>query len=148
MAVTALVESEPFGLVGGGFDGADAAKGGEGRLAVQPLGVVAGRDEQRCGAVGADADAVEELRAVGGDRVTWPRPAHRRTWVLRRRQAGLVRLLGTRRTHPGDHESEVKVHRTQQLLMQNPFPKRFGRCSMSKIDYWWGREPGAGGGSG
>src|SRR5690349_5850653 len=43
--VTTTVESAAAGLARGSLDRADAAQSGEGCLAVQTLGVVAGRDE-------------------------------------------------------------------------------------------------------
>ena len=64
-AVAAAVESVPSGFAGGCLDRADAAEGGEGGFAVQPVGVVAGGDEQSRGAVRADAVALQQLRGVG-----------------------------------------------------------------------------------
>ena len=65
LPVAAAVEAVSLGLAGGCFDGADAAQGGEGGLASQPFGVVAGGDEQRGGGVGADAVAFQQLRVRG-----------------------------------------------------------------------------------
>lgn len=70
LAVTASVEPASLGLAGGRFDGADAAQRREGGLSSQPFGVVAGRDEQGGGAVGADADALQQLRAMSSDGVS------------------------------------------------------------------------------
>src|SRR6266545_1508870 len=67
LTVAASVEPAAFGLAGGGVDGADAAQGGEGSFAVEPVGVVAGGDEHCRGAVLTDAVAFEQLRVVGVD---------------------------------------------------------------------------------
>src|SRR5206468_661284 len=64
-AVAAAVEPAAPGFPGGCFDRADAAEGGEGCFAVQPVGVVADGDEQRGGAVGADPVALQQVRGVG-----------------------------------------------------------------------------------
>ena len=53
--VATAVEAMPDDLAGGGFDGRDSAEAGEGRLAPQPLRVVAGHDQERGGVVGTDA---------------------------------------------------------------------------------------------
>ena len=73
LSVAAAVEPATLGLAGGGFDRADAAERGEGGLAVEALGVVAGGDEQRGGGVGADAVTLQQLRGVGCDQraVIW-----------------------------------------------------------------------------
>jgi hypothetical protein len=69
LPVAAAVEPVPPGLAGGRFDRAGAAQRGEGRLVVQPFGVVAGGDEQGGRAVRADAGPLEQLRGMGFDRV-------------------------------------------------------------------------------
>src|SRR5215211_3217513 len=52
----------PHHLAGGGFDGSDPAQTGEGGFAPQSLGVVPGHDQERRGAVGADARQRDQLR--------------------------------------------------------------------------------------
>src|SRR5215211_5111668 len=56
------VETMPHHLAGGGFDGSDPAEAGEGGFAPQSLGVVPGHDQERRGAVGADARQRDQLR--------------------------------------------------------------------------------------
>jgi hypothetical protein len=56
----------PAGLARGGLHGGGAAQRGERGLGVQPPGVVAGGDQQRGGAVGADAVQVAQLGSVAG----------------------------------------------------------------------------------
>src|SRR5215203_3806806 len=62
LPVAASVETVPHHLAGGGFDGRDPAQTGEGGLAPQPLRVVPGHDQERRGAVGADARPRDQLR--------------------------------------------------------------------------------------
>jgi hypothetical protein len=52
----------PYDLARGGFDGSDPAQTGEGGFAPQPLGVVAGHDQERRGGVGTDARQRDQLR--------------------------------------------------------------------------------------
>jgi len=52
--VAASVQAVAHDLAGGGFYGRDAAKAGEGGLAVQALRIVSGQDEQGGGVVRAD----------------------------------------------------------------------------------------------
>ena len=66
--MASAVEAAPLGLAGRCFDGADPAQGRERRFAVEPVGVVAGRDQERGGRVGADAADVQQLRCGGLDR--------------------------------------------------------------------------------
>jgi hypothetical protein len=54
VAVPAAVQPVPAGLARAGRDGGDAAQVGEGGLAAQPLGVLAGGDQQLAGVVVAD----------------------------------------------------------------------------------------------
>jgi hypothetical protein len=56
-----------IGLALRNWDRRDSAQAGEGGLAVETLGIVAGRDEQRSGDVGADALDGEKLRRGGAD---------------------------------------------------------------------------------
>jgi hypothetical protein len=56
----------PVGLAGGGWDRVRAAQCGEGGLGVQPLRVVAGDDQDGCGAIGPDPEDVEQLRCGAG----------------------------------------------------------------------------------
>ena len=69
LPVAAAVETAALGLAGGRLDGAGAAQGREGRLAVESLGVVAGGEEEGCGGVGADAVAVQQGGCAGVDAV-------------------------------------------------------------------------------
>src|SRR5215208_6405508 len=62
LPVATAVETVPNDLAGGGFDGRDPAQIGEGRLAPQSLGVIAGHDQEGRSAVGADARQREQLR--------------------------------------------------------------------------------------
>src|SRR5215203_1130241 len=62
LPVATAVETVPYDLAGGGFDGGDPAQTGEGGLASQPLGVVAGHDQERRGVVGTDARQSDQLR--------------------------------------------------------------------------------------
>ncbi len=55
VAVAAAAESVAVALSAAGLDGAGPAEGGEGGVAVQPVGVGAGGDEPLGGAVGSDA---------------------------------------------------------------------------------------------
>lgn len=64
LPVAAAVEAATGGLAGGRLDRIDAAQRGEGGLAVQSVGVVAGGDEQCCRAVGVDAAALEQFRGM------------------------------------------------------------------------------------
>lgn len=68
LPITALIESTP---VDGSrltcFDGADAAARCEGDLTGEPLGVVAGGEQQRCGAVRPEVVVVHQLRHVSVD---------------------------------------------------------------------------------
>src|SRR5215207_1571662 len=61
LPVATAVETVPDDLAGGSFDGGDPAQAGEGGLAPQPLGVVAGHDQERRGVVGADARQTDQL---------------------------------------------------------------------------------------
>jgi hypothetical protein len=60
VAVAAAVQPVPAGLAGAGRDGGDSAQVGEGGLAAQPLGVLAGGDEQLAGVVVADREQLQE----------------------------------------------------------------------------------------
>src|SRR5215218_10447517 len=62
LPVATAVEAMPHHLAGGGLDGRDPAQIGEGRLACQSLGVVAGHDQEGGGAVGTDACQSDQLR--------------------------------------------------------------------------------------
>jgi hypothetical protein len=66
LAVPAAVEPVPAGLAGGGLHRRGAAQRGERGLGVQPPGVVAGGDQQRGGAVGADTVQAAQRRSVAG----------------------------------------------------------------------------------
>src|SRR5215218_1869932 len=61
LPVATAVETVPDDLAGGSFDGGDPAQAGEGGLAPQPLGVVAGHHQERRGVVGADARQTDQL---------------------------------------------------------------------------------------
>jgi hypothetical protein len=54
VAVAAAVQPVPAGLARAGGDGGDSAQVGEGGLAAEPLGVLAGGDEQLAGVIVAD----------------------------------------------------------------------------------------------
>ena len=60
VAVAAAVQPVPAGLAGAGRDGGDSAQVGEGSLAAQPLGVLAGGNEQLAGMVVADREQLQE----------------------------------------------------------------------------------------
>src|SRR5215217_8798259 len=62
LPVASSVETVPHHLAGGGLDGSDSAEAGEGGLAPQPLGVVAGHNQERRGVVGTDARQREQPR--------------------------------------------------------------------------------------
>lgn len=62
LSVSAAVEPVPGGLAGGGWHRVGAAQGGEGGLAVQPLGVVPGAEQQRRGGVRADSGQLDQRR--------------------------------------------------------------------------------------
>jgi hypothetical protein len=66
-AVAAAVEAVPDGLARGCLDGAGAAQGGQGRVAPQPAGVGARRDQQLRRADAADAVTVEQRGRLRGD---------------------------------------------------------------------------------
>ena len=70
MPVAAAVEPVAAGLAAAGGDGAGAAERGEGLFGVQPVGVVAGGDQQGAGGVGPDAFEGQQVRGQGfGDAV-------------------------------------------------------------------------------
>src|SRR5215208_4510948 len=60
--VATAVEAVPHHLAGGSLDGRDSAQTGEGSLALQPLGVVPGHDQQGRGVLGTDARQRDQLR--------------------------------------------------------------------------------------
>jgi hypothetical protein len=60
LPVAASVEPVPVGLAAAGWDRAAAGEGGEGPLADEAVGVVAGGDQRR-GGVGADAVQRDEF---------------------------------------------------------------------------------------
>src|SRR5450759_226366 len=62
LAVAAAVESEARDLSGGGRDGVGAAERGEGSLAVEPVRVVAGGEQERGGGVGSHPGQRDEGR--------------------------------------------------------------------------------------
>jgi hypothetical protein len=72
LSIAAAVQPATAGLARGCFQGVDAAQRGEGCLAAQSGGIVAGGDEQGGGVVGTDAAAGQQRRAVRGDRVGDP----------------------------------------------------------------------------
>ena len=103
VAVAAAVEAVAGGLPAGGLDGAGAAEGGEGCVAVEALGVVAGGDEECGGCVGSDAVGGEqggvggsaqgaEFAVEGGDlsaeRLVAPGEAAQRTFGRREQRVG------------------------------------------------------------
>lgn len=57
LAVAAAVESVSVGFAAGGWDGADAAQGGEFGVGGDAVGVVAGGDEELSGTDRADSVA-------------------------------------------------------------------------------------------
>jgi hypothetical protein len=66
VAVAAAVESASDGFAAGGFQRADPAEFGEGRLAADPVGVVADRGHQGGGGVGTDTVEGAQLWCGGG----------------------------------------------------------------------------------
>ena len=69
LAVAAAVEPVAGHLAGRGVDRGDAAEVSEGGLGGDPLGVVAGGDEQQGGGVDADTGQVEQARGGRFDEV-------------------------------------------------------------------------------
>ena len=67
LAVTGGVESLPDDLARRRRDRGDAAEVGPGRFAAEPVGVVAGGDQQDGGGVGADAVQGEEAGCAGSE---------------------------------------------------------------------------------
>jgi hypothetical protein len=88
LTVAAAVEPVAAGSARGRLLGVDAAQGGEGGLAAEPVGVIARGDEQGCGGVGADAAVGQQRGGVAGDRVGEP-------------LFQVVELLGQRQDAPG-----------------------------------------------
>lgn len=66
LAVPTAVEPEAGDLPGGRRDRVGAAQGGEGGLALQLVGVVAGGEQERGGGVRADAGQLDQTRGCGG----------------------------------------------------------------------------------
>ncbi len=66
-AVTAAVQPVAAGVAAGGGDGSDAQQPGQGGLGVQPVGIVAGGDQQLPGGVDPDAVDPGQGRCGGGD---------------------------------------------------------------------------------
>jgi hypothetical protein len=64
LPVTAAVEPPALGVAGGSLYRADTAQGRVGAFAAEPPGVVAGRDEQRGGAVRSDTRSFQQLRSA------------------------------------------------------------------------------------
>jgi hypothetical protein len=69
LAVAPAVQPSSPGLSGGLLDGAGAAQTSEGCLVGQPLRGVASGDQQGSGAVGPDADDVQEPWMMGAGRL-------------------------------------------------------------------------------
>ena len=67
LPVTAAGQPVAAGLAGGGRDRRDAAQGGEGGLAGEPVGVEPGGDQQLRGDGWADAERGPQRRVGGGD---------------------------------------------------------------------------------
>ena len=67
LPVPAAVESVTAGHARGGREWGDAAEHGEAGLRAEPVGVVAGGDQQLAGDLGPDPHPVQELRREGGD---------------------------------------------------------------------------------
>ncbi len=67
MAVAGSAESVSLLLAGGRVERRRAAEAGEGPFVAEPVTVLAGRDEEGSGGVGADADLGDELWGRGGN---------------------------------------------------------------------------------
>ena len=67
LSVATAVESVSFVFAAAGVDWGDAAEVGEGAFVAEPLGVVAGGDEQSGGALDADPEPGQELGGGVGD---------------------------------------------------------------------------------
>ena len=72
LSVSTLIESTALGLARGRFDGTDTAQGGEGRLAVESLRVISGRDKEHGRGVWAHPVMVDKLRGVRGEHLGDP----------------------------------------------------------------------------